>query len=47
MLQSTTQNLRFQAIHFLEQSPEQRLQILQELGIARYDLLTKMRFNFG
>jgi uncharacterized protein YjbI with pentapeptide repeats len=45
MLQSTTQNLRFQAIHFLEQSPEERLQILQKLGIARYDFLTKMRFN--
>ncbi|NEU74813.1 pentapeptide repeat-containing protein [Hassallia byssoidea VB512170] len=45
MLQSTTQNLRFQAIQFLEKSPEQRLQFLQQLGIARYDFLTKMRLN--
>lgn len=45
MLQSTTQNLRFQAIHFLEQSPEQRLQLLRELGIARYEFLTKIRLN--
>ncbi|MBR8833526.1 MAG: pentapeptide repeat-containing protein [Stigonema ocellatum SAG 48.90 = DSM 106950] len=40
-----TQNLRYAAIHFLEQSPEQRLPILQQLGIARYDFLTKMRLN--
>ena len=45
MLQSTTQNLRFQAIQFLQQNPEQRLQLLQKLGIARYDFLTKMRLN--
>jgi uncharacterized protein YjbI with pentapeptide repeats len=45
MLQSTTQNLRFQAIQFLEQTPKQRLQILQQLGIARYEFFTKMRLN--
>ncbi|MBD2608566.1 pentapeptide repeat-containing protein [Scytonema hofmannii FACHB-248] len=45
MLKSTTQNLRFKAIQFLEQSPEQRLQFLQKLGMARYDFLTKMRLN--
>lgn len=40
-----TQSLRNNAIHFLKQSPEQRLQFLQELGIARYFFLTKMRLN--
>jgi uncharacterized protein YjbI with pentapeptide repeats len=45
MLKFKTPDLQFQAIHFLEQSPEQRLQILQKLGIARYDFFTKMRLN--
>jgi len=45
MLQSTNKNLRLQAIQFLEQSPEQRLQFLQTLGIARYEFLTKMRLD--
>ncbi|MBW4563210.1 MAG: pentapeptide repeat-containing protein [Mojavia pulchra JT2-VF2] len=45
MLNNPTQNLRHNAIHFLEQTKVQRLEILQELGIARYDFLTKMRLN--
>ncbi len=45
MLNSQTQDLRYTAIQFLEHSPEQRLQVLQQLGIARYDFLTKMRLN--
>jgi uncharacterized protein YjbI with pentapeptide repeats len=45
MLQLTTPNLRYNAIQFLQQSPEERLQILQKLGISRYDFLTKMRLN--
>ncbi|MDZ7960657.1 MAG: pentapeptide repeat-containing protein [Aulosira sp. DedQUE10] len=45
MLNSSIQNLRDRAIHFLEQTPVQRLQILQQLGIARYDFLTQMRLN--
>jgi uncharacterized protein YjbI with pentapeptide repeats len=38
-------NLRDAAIDFLKQSPSQRLQVLQQLGIARYDFLTQMRLN--
>lgn len=38
-------NLRDAAIDFLEKSPPQRLQILQELGIARYEFLTQIRLN--
>jgi len=45
MLSIPTQDLRNSAIQFLEQSPSQRLQILKEMGIARYDFLTKMRLN--
>ncbi len=45
MLKYTTQNLRLQAIQFLQQSPEERLQILRKLGIARYEFLTKMQLN--
>jgi uncharacterized protein YjbI with pentapeptide repeats len=42
MLNTSTQNLRSRAIQFLEQSPQQRLEILKQLGIARYEFLTKM-----
>lgn len=45
MLDSKTQNLRYTAIQFLEQTPQNRLQILKQLGIARYDFLTKMHLN--
>ncbi|MEH1899924.1 MAG: pentapeptide repeat-containing protein [Nostoc sp.] len=45
MLNLSTQDRRYTAIQFLEQSPQQRLQILKQLGIARYDFLTKMRLN--
>ncbi|MFN6463186.1 MAG: pentapeptide repeat-containing protein [Nostoc sp. DedVER02] len=45
MLNLPTQDLRHTAIHFLEQSPSQRLQILKQLGIARYDFLTKIHLN--
>ena len=45
MLNIPTQDLRYTAIQFLEQSPTQRLQILEKLGIARYDFLTKIRLN--
>ncbi|AFY32055.1 pentapeptide repeat-containing protein [Calothrix sp. PCC 7507] len=45
MLSILTQDLRNSAIQFLEQSPSQRLQTLRQLGIARYDFLTKMRLN--
>ncbi len=40
-----TQDLRYKAIQFLEQTPSQRLQILKQLGIARYEFLTKIRLN--
>ncbi|MEH2349645.1 MAG: pentapeptide repeat-containing protein [Nostoc sp.] len=40
-----TQYLRHTAIEFLEQGSPQRLQILKQLGIARYDFLTKIRLN--
>ncbi|MDM9581865.1 MULTISPECIES: pentapeptide repeat-containing protein [unclassified Nostoc] len=45
MLNISTQDLRYTAIHFLEQSPPQRLEILKQLGIARYDFLTKIQRN--
>jgi uncharacterized protein YjbI with pentapeptide repeats len=45
MLNPITQDLRYTAIQFLKQSPSQRLQLLQKLGIARYDFLTKMHLN--
>lgn len=45
MLNLPTQGLRHTAIEFLEQSSSQRLQILKQLGIARYEFLIKMRLN--
>ncbi|WP_375510912.1 pentapeptide repeat-containing protein [uncultured Nostoc sp.] len=45
MLNIPTQDLRHTAIQFLEQSPPQRLQILKQLGIARYEFLTKIQLN--
>lgn len=45
MLNTPTQDLRHTAIQFLEQSPTQRLQILKQLGIGRYEFLTKIRLN--
>jgi len=45
MLNIPTQDLRYTAIQFLEKSPPQRLQIIKQLGIARYEFLTKMRLN--
>jgi uncharacterized protein YjbI with pentapeptide repeats len=45
MLNTSTQYFRSSAIQFLEQSPQQRLEILKQLGIARYDFLTKMCLN--
>ncbi|WGV23421.1 pentapeptide repeat-containing protein [Halotia branconii] len=45
MLNSPILDLRSTAIEFLKQSPLKRLQILQTLGIARYDFLTQMRLN--
>ncbi|WP_375497730.1 pentapeptide repeat-containing protein [uncultured Nostoc sp.] len=45
MLDIPTQHLRYTAIQFLEQSPLERLQILKQLGIARYEFLTKIRLN--
>ncbi|PHM07925.1 pentapeptide repeat-containing protein [Nostoc sp. 'Peltigera malacea cyanobiont' DB3992] len=45
MLNLPTQDLRYTAIEFLEKSPLQRLQILKQLGIARYDFLTQIRLN--
>ncbi|AFZ25079.1 putative low-complexity protein [Cylindrospermum stagnale PCC 7417] len=40
-----TQNLRDTAIQFLENSPQHRLEALQQLGIGRYDFLTKIHLN--
>ncbi|MDZ8032322.1 pentapeptide repeat-containing protein [Nostoc sp. DedSLP04] len=45
MLNISTQDLRNTAINFLEQSSPQRLQILKQLGIARYEFLTKINLN--
>ncbi len=45
MLNTPTQNLRSSAVDFLEQSPQQRLEILRQLGIARYEFLTKIHLN--
>ena len=45
MLNIPTQDLRYTAIQFLEQSPTQRLQILKQRGIARYEFLTKIQLN--
>ncbi|MEH1851852.1 MAG: pentapeptide repeat-containing protein [Nostoc sp.] len=45
MLNIPNQDLRHKAIQFLEQSPPQRLQVLKQTGIARYDFLTKIQLN--
>ncbi|MBN3927763.1 pentapeptide repeat-containing protein [Nostoc sp. NMS4] len=45
MLNTPIQDLRYTAINFLEKTPPQRLQILKQLGIARYEFLTKIRLN--
>ncbi len=45
MLSPTINDLRNSTIQFLEQSPQERLQTLKQLGIARYDFLTKMHLN--
>ncbi|MDZ8238355.1 MAG: pentapeptide repeat-containing protein [Nostoc sp. ChiQUE01a] len=45
MLDPSAEELRHIAIQFLEQSSLQRLQILKQLGIARYEFLTKIRLN--
>ncbi|MEH2089159.1 pentapeptide repeat-containing protein [Nostoc sp.] len=45
MLNISTQDLRYTAIQFLEQTPPQRLQILKQLGIARYEFLSKIQLN--
>ena len=34
-----------QAIYLLQQNPEERLSILQQLGIARYEFVTKIVLN--
>ncbi|MBW4615485.1 MAG: pentapeptide repeat-containing protein [Desmonostoc vinosum HA7617-LM4] len=45
MLNYPTKDLRYIVINFLEQSPSQRLEILRQLGIARYEFLTKMHLT--
>ncbi|MFB8790508.1 MAG: pentapeptide repeat-containing protein [Potamolinea sp.] len=45
MLNSPTQNLYQTCIQFLQQNPQQRLLTLKNLGLARYDFLTKMPLN--
>ncbi|WP_315789104.1 pentapeptide repeat-containing protein [Fischerella sp. JS2] len=45
MLNITNLKSRELTIYFLEQNSQQRWQILKQLGIARYDFLTKMHFN--
>jgi uncharacterized protein YjbI with pentapeptide repeats len=46
MLNSPTQDLYRTCTQFLEQSPEQRLLVLRQLGLARYaDFLTQMPLN--
>jgi uncharacterized protein YjbI with pentapeptide repeats len=45
MLNSLYYNYHYNASQFLKQTPEKRLQILKQLGIARYDFLAKMCFN--
>ncbi len=42
MLNYSTQNLYHTCRQFLEQSPQQRLLTLNNLGLARYDFLTKI-----
>jgi uncharacterized protein YjbI with pentapeptide repeats len=45
MYNTKIETLRYNAIDFLEKSPQQRLQALKQLGIGRYDFLTKMHLN--
>ncbi|GAB1538625.1 hypothetical protein NUACC21_12870 [Scytonema sp. NUACC21] len=45
MLNTRIDDLRNNAIQFLEQNPKERLQVLKQLGIARYDFLTNIRLN--
>ena len=45
MVYSQTQDLYRTCAQFLEKDQEQRLQALQEMGLARYDFLTKMPLN--
>jgi uncharacterized protein YjbI with pentapeptide repeats len=42
MLNLSTQDLYFTCSKFLQQNPQQRLLTLTQLGLARYDFLTKM-----
>lgn len=42
MLNPTTEELRSHCIQFLEKTPQQRLQVLKNIGLARYDFLTKL-----
>jgi uncharacterized protein YjbI with pentapeptide repeats len=45
MLDSPTQDINLKSIHFLEQNSQQRLLILNKLGLARYDFLAKITLN--
>lgn len=45
MLNSPTQDLYLKSIHFLEHNHQQRLLMLQKLGLARYDFLAKIPLN--
>jgi uncharacterized protein YjbI with pentapeptide repeats len=45
MLNHQTSDIHQNAIQFLQASLLQRLQILQNMGISRYDFLTKICFN--
>ncbi|AFY40731.1 pentapeptide repeat-containing protein [Nostoc sp. PCC 7107] len=45
MISLPTQELRKNAIQFLEQNIEQRQQTLKQLGISRYEFLTKIKLN--
>ncbi|MBU7582216.1 MAG: pentapeptide repeat-containing protein [Nostoc sp. TH1S01] len=45
MLNSSTPELQNRAIQFLQQNPEQRLKTLKQLGIGRYEFLTKIQLN--
>ncbi|WP_017720427.1 pentapeptide repeat-containing protein [Kamptonema formosum] len=42
MLNSPTQDLRSSCIQFLGKTPTERLRVLENLGLARYDFLTVM-----
>ncbi|MDM9385511.1 pentapeptide repeat-containing protein [Chlorogloeopsis sp. ULAP01] len=45
MLDNIFHNSYYSAVYFLKQTPEKRLQILKQLGIARYDFLIKISLN--